>query len=111
MNTSPTLWIPSDPESDAIAQQLASKGWVLVLSVVLGEPVVMKRDASVSVSLPDRYREAVVYLAEEVASLVGVGPEELRVLHEIKRVFGGRIRRDVPVPAAEVAVSDSEEAT
>lgn len=110
MNTTHNESTHTESDRAAIERTLSAAGWVLVHSVVLGQPIVMKRAASVSVSLPERYRDAVVYVFDEVASLVGVAAEDLRILHEFKRVFGGRIHREMPTGTT-IAKTDTEETT
>lgn len=107
VDTTPNDRDKDDSNRAAISRQLDSAGWVLVWSETLAEAIVVTRDASIRASLPDAYRGSAVYLCEEVASLVGVCPEDLRVLHAIKKAFGGRILRQPPDLSDEVAARDA----
>lgn len=88
-----------DYEAEAAKAQrlLEKRGWCLVWSRVLGEPVVWVRDAKVVI--PTRWQNAVKYTLAEFEALTKPplpGPEELRRLHEAKRRFGGEIGAGKP---------------
>lgn len=71
---------------------MEQRGWVVVESCVLGEMVLWVKDARVAI--PARGENAVRYTLAELEALTRPpvpGPEELRRLHETKRLFGGEI--------------------
>lgn len=70
-------------------QELERRGWVVIYSRTLREPVLWLRDSNVVV--PERWRKYVAYTLEELAALAGVTQEDLRVIHEAKRVMGGTV--------------------
>lgn len=92
-------WLaPRQPEPDYKAEAekaqelLREQGWCVVWSRVLGEPVVWVRDGKVAI--PERWKDAVKYHLRELEALTRPpkpGPEELRKLHQAKRLFGGEI--------------------
>ena len=61
---------------------------VEVFSQVLDETVIFASDNAAV----DPGERRVVYRAAELKKLIGVCPEDLTTVHEIKRVFGGTIR-------------------
>jgi len=72
---------------------LRQNGWVAVRSQVLdGEIILLSRDASIPV--PTWFRNCARFETEEFPLLVGAGPEQLRLICETKRLFGGRLVTD-----------------
>ncbi len=70
-------------------QMANNNGWVIINSTVLGESIVIVRDAGVPVT--PQQKELVRYAVAEVMLLEHGRAEQLRQLHEIKRVMGGQI--------------------
>ncbi len=64
-------------------------GWVIINSRVLGESIVIIRDASVPVTTEQR--GLVRYAVAEVVLLQHAKEENLKQLHEIKKIIGGTI--------------------
>jgi hypothetical protein len=63
----------------------------------LGEPAVWVRHGKVAI--PERWKGAVTYHLRELGGLTRPpkpGPEELRKLHQAKRLFGGEIGAGEP---------------
>ncbi|MBW8003123.1 MAG: hypothetical protein FVQ80_14070 [Planctomycetes bacterium] len=69
--------------------QWYEKGWLLLHSDLLGEMIVVVRDADVQ--LPEGSRGYPVYEFKEVEALTGASEEQIRETHKIKRVFQGKI--------------------
>lgn len=83
----------------ALAARLLKKlGWCAVESRTLGGEVVLwVKDAGVAV--PAKWRNAIRYTLVELEALTRPpkpGPEDLRKLHEAKRLFDGEIGADKP---------------
>lgn len=93
----PPVTEPTDfDRADAFFQE---HGWVPIRSRTLGgEVVVFLRDEQVAV--PEQWRDAVSYTLEDLAALEGVSPDGLRLTHETKRIFGGRVLRGGDARAA-----------
>lgn len=77
---------------DEAIQRLRNQGWVAIKSRTLrGETVIWVTDARVAV--PARFRDAIKYTLEELQHLTeaGIKPENLRMVHEAKRLCDGEI--------------------
>lgn len=72
-----------------VRAELERRGWTLIYSKTLGEPVLWLRDSNVVV--PGRWRKHVAYTLAELAALRGVTPDGLREIHAAKKVFGGTV--------------------
>ena len=90
--------VPKEPgadyglESKKALMALRSQGYVPICSSTLdGEIVLFLRDESVS--LPERWNQAVTYTMAELQQILGMTTESLRRIHEVKREMGGRIER------------------
>lgn len=84
-------------EAEKAQRLLEERGWCVVWSRVLGEPVVWVRDGKVVI--PARWKDAVKYTLAELEALTRPpkpGPEELRRLHQAKKLFGGEIGEGEP---------------
>jgi len=85
-------------EAEKAAKLLEEQGWCAVASQTLGGEVVLwVKNAKVTV--PAKWQNAVRYTLAELAALTKPpkpGPEELRKLHEAKRLFGGEIGASAP---------------
>jgi len=60
---------------------------ITVESDHLGETVIFLSDNAVS----DRAEKRVAYRACELEKLIGLSPESLRRVHEVKKMFDGRV--------------------
>lgn len=82
-----------EAEAARAVKLLRERGWVAVRCRTLGgEVILVVRDAKVAV--PARWKDAVKYTLVELEALrkpPKPGPEELRKLHQAKRLFGGEI--------------------
>lgn len=74
---------------DGVREDLQRRGWAVIYSRTLDEPVLWLRDSGVVV--PERWRKYVAYTLAELEALRGVTPDGLREIHAAKRVFGGRV--------------------
>lgn len=78
------------PWSNAgVREEIERRGWAVIYSRTLGEPVLWLRDSNVVV--PGRWRRLVGYTLEELEALKGVTPDGLREIHAAKKVFGGTV--------------------
>lgn len=70
---------------------LQERGWVAVKSRALGGEVVIWHNGKVAI--PDKWQNAVTYTLDELRVLVDNPPgrEELKAMHEAKKVFAGRL--------------------
>lgn len=66
----------------------SERGWLLLFSEHLGEVITLARDDRAAAGAP---AGAIVYTADEIKHLRGTAPDALRLVHEAKRNFGGRI--------------------
>ena len=83
-------WRDCTPEE--VQQELARykrEGWIAIYSEVLGEPIILARDEEAAKVAPAGF---VTYTEAEVALLLTATPDELRQVHEAKRLTGGWIR-------------------
>lgn len=65
------------------------RGWVQIYSTYLKTSLYLVRNKWIKVPDPSIPR----YTPEEVDSLKGLNPDELRTLHEAKEIFGGGISK------------------
>ena len=79
---------PSDPAS-RLNHALATRGYAVIYSKVVGDHVVFVRDDSVVV--PDKWAGKVRYTLDELSLMLGSVPEAVKQIHEVKRVFGGKV--------------------
>lgn len=79
---------PSDPAS-RLNHALATRGYAVIHSKVIGDHVVFVRDDSVAV--PDKWAGKVRYTLEELSLMLGSVPEAVKQIHEVKRIFGGKV--------------------
>lgn len=78
---------------------LKENSWVAVRSHVLdGEIVLLSRDASIPV--PTWFKNCARFETEEFPLVVGASPEQLRLICETKRLFGGRVVPDLDADGA-----------
>lgn len=82
-----------DAQAKEIARVFWERGWVAFASRLLnGEEIVFVKDERVVI--PTRWRGAARYTLVELEALTAPpipDPEELKQLHEAKRIFEGRI--------------------
>ncbi|MBT9168572.1 MAG: hypothetical protein DDT19_01919 [Syntrophomonadaceae bacterium] len=86
---------PLDAKREAKkAQELvARQGWCAVKSEALGGEVVIWAK-NTTVTIPSQWRGAVVYTLKELAALATPPkptPDQLRLIHEAKRIFSGTV--------------------
>lgn len=82
-----------DAQAQEISKIFHEKGWVTFSSQLLnGEEVVFVKDEKVVI--PTRWKDAVTYTLAELEALTAppiLDAEDLRMMHEAKRVFEGEI--------------------
>ncbi|MGB9618778.1 MAG: hypothetical protein ACPL7K_00020 [Armatimonadota bacterium] len=71
---------------------LAARGYAGIRSSIIDGIVVFVRDDSVVV--PDKWAGKVRFTLDELKLMIGSSPEVVKQIHEVKRVFGGKV---VPV--------------
>jgi len=79
---------PSDPASK-LNHALTTRGYAVIHSKVVGDHVVFVRDDSVVV--PDKWAGKVRFTVEELSLMRGSVPEVVKQIHEVKRIFGGKV--------------------
>jgi hypothetical protein len=86
----PRRWPVSESELLAMRLSEFSKAGLVVevFSEALDETVILASDNATV----DPGERQVVYRAAELRELIGLDPETLRTVHEVKRVFGATIR-------------------
>lgn len=69
---------------------LHSKGYIPLTSSVTGdEPFVILRNDKVQ--LPQKWQGAVAYTFQELLQLRGLDEQSIRDIHEVKKLFGGKV--------------------
>ena len=68
---------------------LATRGYAGIRSSIIEDIVVFVRDDSVAV--PAKWSGKVRFTMDELALMVGSTPEAVKQIHEVKRVFGGKV--------------------
>ena len=84
---------PSD-QARTLDHALATRGYAGIRSAIIGDIVVFVRGDSVAV--PAKWTGKVIFTMDELTLMIGSSPEALKQIHEVKRVFGGKV-----VPAEE----------
>lgn len=81
-------------QADRLQQLLDTQGYAGIRSSIIEDIVVFVRDDSVVV--PAKWSGKVTFTMDELALMIGSSPEAVKQIHEVKRVFGGKV-----VPADE----------
>lgn len=68
---------------------LATQGYAGIRSSIVDDIVVFVRDDSVAV--PDKWADKVRFTMDELKLMIGSSPEVVKQIHEVKRVFGGKV--------------------
>jgi len=68
---------------------LATRGYAGIRSSIVDDIVVFVRDDSVAV--PAKWSGKVRFTMDELALMIGSSPEAVKQIHEVKRVFGGKV--------------------
>lgn len=68
---------------------LATQGYAGISSAIIQDIVVFVRDDSVPV--PAKWSGKVRFTMDELSLMIGSSPEAVKQIHEVKRVFGGRV--------------------
>jgi hypothetical protein len=79
---------PSD-QTGKLKHALVTRGYAVVASGVIDDIVVFVRDESVVV--PPKWASKVTYTLDELALMVGSSPEAVKQIHDVKRIFGGKV--------------------
>lgn len=82
---------PAEPSDQASRLQhlLDTRGYAGVRSSIIEDIVVFVRDDSVVV--PAKWSGKVAFTMDELSLLIGSAPEAVKQIHEVKRVFGGKV--------------------
>ena len=75
--------------SVGVRREIERRGWAVIYSRTLREPVLWLKGSNVVV--PERWRKYVGYTVDELKALAGVTEEGLRVIHQAKRIMGGTV--------------------
>jgi len=90
---------PQSDQAHRLEHTLATRGYAVIMSAILEDIVVFVRDDSVVV--PDKWADKVRFTMDELALMIGSSPEAVKQIHEVKRVFGGKV-----VPAGDNPFGD-----
>jgi len=79
---------PSD-QAGKLEHLLSTQGYAGIRSGIIDDIVVFVRDDSVVV--PPKWSSKVIFTMDELTLMVGSSPEAVKQIHEVKRVFGGKV--------------------
>lgn len=79
---------PSD-QAGKLQRLLDTQGYAGIRSGIIDDIVVFVRDDSVVV--PPKWSGKVIFTMDELTLMVGSSPEAVKQIHEVKRVFGGKV--------------------
>lgn len=79
---------PSD-QAGKLQHLLDTQGYAGIRSSIIDDIVVFVRDDSVAV--PAKWYAKVKFTMDELALMIGSSPEAVKQIHEVKRVFGGKV--------------------
>ncbi len=82
---------PAEPSDQASRLQrlLDTQGYAGIRSSIIEDIVVFVRDDSVVV--PAKWSDKVRFTMDELSLMIGYAPEAVSQIHEVKRVFGGKV--------------------
>lgn len=80
---------PQSDQARKLEHTLATRGYACIRSSIIEDIVIFVRDDSVVV--PDKWADKVRFTMDELALMVGSSPEAVKQIHEVKRVFGGKV--------------------
>jgi hypothetical protein len=92
--------VPQSEQARKLEHTLATRGYACIRSSIIEDIVIFVRDDSVVV--PDKWADKVRFTMEELGLMIGSSPEAVKQIHEVKRVFGGKVvsQGDDPFGAA-----------
>ena len=76
-------------QSGRLEHALATCGYAGIRSSIIEDIVVFVRDDSVVV--PTKWSDKVIFTMDELTLMVGSSPEAVKQIHEVKRVFDGKV--------------------
>ena len=79
----------SSDQAARLQHLLDTQGYAGIRSGIIDDIVVFVRDDSVVV--PAKWASKVTYTMDELTLMVGSSPEAVKQIHEVKRVFGGKV--------------------
>ena len=79
---------PSD-QAGKLEHLLSTQGYAGIRSGIIDDIVVFVRDDSVVV--PPKWAYKVTYTMDELTLMVGSSPEAVKQIHDVKRIFGGKV--------------------
>ncbi len=82
---------PAEPseQADRLQHLLDTRGYAGIRSSIIEDIVVFVRDDSVVV--PAKWSGKVIFTMDELSLMIGSSPEAVKQIHEVKRVFGGKV--------------------
>lgn len=92
--------VASSEQTRKLQHLLDSQGYAGIRSSTIGDLVVFVRDDAVVV--PTKWTAKVRFTMDELALMIGSSPEAVKQIHEVKRVFGGKV-----MPAGDDPFEDS----
>lgn len=76
-------------QASRLQHLLDSQGYAGIRSSIIEDIVVFVRDDSVVV--PAKWSGKVIFTMDELSLMIGSAPEAVKQIHEVKRVFGGKV--------------------
>lgn len=76
-------------QSSRLQHLLDTQGYAGIRSSIIEDIVVFVRDDSVVV--PAKWSGKVIFTMDELSLMIGSSPEAVKQIHEVKRVFGGKV--------------------
>lgn len=68
---------------------LRTQGYAGIRTPIIADVVVFTRDDSIVV--PDKWADKVRFTMDELKLMIGSSPETIQQIHEVKRIFGGKV--------------------
>ena len=81
--------VPQSDQARKLEHSLATRGYAGIRSSIIEDIVVFVRDDSVVV--PDKWADKVRFTMNELKLMIGSSPEAVKQIHEVKKVFGGKV--------------------
>ncbi|MHB0998512.1 MAG: hypothetical protein ACYC27_04625 [Armatimonadota bacterium] len=77
------------PEAMKLGSLLSSQGYALIKTNITDDPIIIAKDDNVP--LPDQHKRKAVFTLAEVKHLVGISPEAIKQIIDIKQVIDGDV--------------------
>ncbi|MHB1000781.1 MAG: hypothetical protein ACYC27_16185 [Armatimonadota bacterium] len=81
--------VPMSPEAMKLGSLLSSQRYAVIKTNITDDPIIIAKDDNVP--LPDQHKRKAVFTLAEVKHLVGISPEAIKQIIDIKQVIGGDV--------------------